>query len=1031
MKKIFISLLMVIFAFTPKITMNAQTLCDIVYDFETDPDPEYLSYWATNKGGTTTNGNSGSVSIIEEPGNTSNHVLKTANGSSGYEHGYLQLKFTLPEGKTLADYEDNLKFDLYLPTTGDQNDKAIKYYINSGAETNLPNSSGTGQWHEGVMIPLSSLDGTTTEFSIRIGANWGSTANFYIDNLTLEAKPESCTPVDPEEDATLSSLSVTPGTLTPAFSSAITSYTVNVANDVESITIAAVPKQDGATVAGDIGTKSLDVGDNSFTVTVTAPNGEDTKDYTIVVTRADENINCDTEFDFENDAATYTGNNVTNIAIVDNPIATGNSSAKALKFTVTNYNAVIKFPVKEGKLSDNYSRIEFDVATGASSNQGGKQIVFGSSTDGNTFSTENKGVSSFTGNDQNIYTTWRTLSIEISSLTSIKDKDGTLWFGLGVHDNANAVYYFDNIRLIAKDGTCPRTYRWTPGESSTEWTATTNWTPNGVPGSLDKVIIPAASSYPALPENVEIKSILFQPGAEISNQHHLTGDYKAYVQYDFSSGDAHDRWHMLSIPLKETFVGDFTFGGYPRTFFQLFGTDGWDAGTDLLNSRALIAGDAFLLWVENATYSAGAEKGLGKKNGILEIPFHESDVVKGSGVHPNHEFNSSVSTFYNYKKDGDEYVNSETSVTATRSADAYKLAGETVSTPLVFASDDDYSSDFALVGNPFMSTIDFSALATSNSDQIKNNYQIWTGKGDAAGFTGYNPNGTWGVDVSETTDNYIAPLQSFFVEKSDNYNEEGANLEFNISISATGEGTLRSAVNAANKLEIVASNETASVLTFIAQREEGQMIAGNADARKMLTGVSRLPEVYTLKPAADGSAAVLGANIIPAGAVSIPVGLFTSHTGAMSLTFKGMDSYENTTITFVDNAADNRETDLTGLSSYRYDFNFEPATADGGILPVEDRFFIRLAPGSLTGLQQTPLVPVLVYSKNQAIHIVSDPSNLIKQVRMYNAQGILAYANNRVNASSCIVDYPADIPTGVCIIKVITEQGIKNVKLIK
>ncbi|MDR2805481.1 MAG: T9SS type A sorting domain-containing protein, partial [Dysgonamonadaceae bacterium] len=234
--------------------------------------------------------------------------------------------------------------------------------------------------------------------------------------------------------------------------------------------------------------------------------------------------------------------------------------------------------------------------------------------------------------------------------------------------------------------------------------------------------------------------------------------------------------------------------------------------------------------------------------------------------------------------------------------------------------------------------------------------------------------------------------------------------------------------NTNNKLEITASNETASVLAFIAQRPEGQTTVGNADARKMLNDVSSLPEVYTLKPTANGSIAVLGANIIPAGEALIPVGLFTSHTGAMSLTFKGMDSYENTTITLIDNATDNKEIDLTGLSSYRYDFDFEPATAGNEILPVEDRFAIRFAPSTPTGVH-TPSVSALVYSKNQSIHIVSDASNLIKQIQIYNAQGILVHTGDQLNTSSYIVDYPAN--AGVCIVKVITKQGIKNVKLIK
>jgi hypothetical protein len=125
MKKIFIPLLMVIFAFTPKITMNAQSPCDIVYNFETDPDPAFLSYSEVTSGGNSVSNTS--ISIIEEPG-TSNHVLKMTTAQSYGGGGYLQLKVTLPSEKTLADY-NALKFDYHL-ISGDVNSKYISYYIN-------------------------------------------------------------------------------------------------------------------------------------------------------------------------------------------------------------------------------------------------------------------------------------------------------------------------------------------------------------------------------------------------------------------------------------------------------------------------------------------------------------------------------------------------------------------------------------------------------------------------------------------------------------------------------------------------------------------------------------------------------------------------------------------------------------------------------------------------------------------------------------------------------------------------------------
>jgi uncharacterized repeat protein (TIGR02543 family) len=87
----------------------------------------------------------------------------------------------------------------------------------------------------------------------------------------------------PSNDATLSSLTVNVGTLTPAFNASTLAYSVTVANAVSSIMISAVANHAYATVS-DTGTKTLDVGPNAFNIVVTAEDSS-TKTYTITVTR--------------------------------------------------------------------------------------------------------------------------------------------------------------------------------------------------------------------------------------------------------------------------------------------------------------------------------------------------------------------------------------------------------------------------------------------------------------------------------------------------------------------------------------------------------------------------------------------------------------------------------------------------------------------------------------------------------------------------------------------------------------------------
>ena len=95
-------------------------------------------------------------------------------------------------------------------------------------------------------------------------------------------------------DASLNSLTLSDGTLVPAFASATTNYTASVANAVSSVTVSPTPSDAGATYtvtsasgvcAAD--TCALSVGANTITVVVGATDGVTTRAYVLVITRAD------------------------------------------------------------------------------------------------------------------------------------------------------------------------------------------------------------------------------------------------------------------------------------------------------------------------------------------------------------------------------------------------------------------------------------------------------------------------------------------------------------------------------------------------------------------------------------------------------------------------------------------------------------------------------------------------------------------------------------------------------------------------
>lgn len=85
-------------------------------------------------------------------------------------------------------------------------------------------------------------------------------------------------------DCNLSSLVISPGVLSPAFSPSTTYYTTSVDADVENLVINAVANDSNAKVS--VKYANLDMGANKTYVIVTAQNGE-TKTYTIATTRGD------------------------------------------------------------------------------------------------------------------------------------------------------------------------------------------------------------------------------------------------------------------------------------------------------------------------------------------------------------------------------------------------------------------------------------------------------------------------------------------------------------------------------------------------------------------------------------------------------------------------------------------------------------------------------------------------------------------------------------------------------------------------
>ena len=129
----------------------------------------------------------------------------------------------------------------------------------------------------GTEEELDSMAGSSTSVTVKneaAGSNTGNNNNTGSNTNTA----------DLSADNSLKALTISPGTLSPAFKGSTTKYTATVDNSVTSIAVSATPVNEKATIESVTGNTNLAVGANVVQIVVKAENGT-TATYKITVTR--------------------------------------------------------------------------------------------------------------------------------------------------------------------------------------------------------------------------------------------------------------------------------------------------------------------------------------------------------------------------------------------------------------------------------------------------------------------------------------------------------------------------------------------------------------------------------------------------------------------------------------------------------------------------------------------------------------------------------------------------------------------------
>lgn len=130
-----------------------------------------------------------------------------------------------------------------------------------------------------VTVTSASSNNDSNSNKDNLGSNTGNDSNANKDNENKEEKKSS--------NASLGSLVISAGTLSPEFSAATKDYTATVDYSCSSLAVTANPADSKASVTSVTGNDSLEVGENTVSVVVTAEDGS-TSTYNIVVTRRAE-----------------------------------------------------------------------------------------------------------------------------------------------------------------------------------------------------------------------------------------------------------------------------------------------------------------------------------------------------------------------------------------------------------------------------------------------------------------------------------------------------------------------------------------------------------------------------------------------------------------------------------------------------------------------------------------------------------------------------------------------------------------------
>ena len=509
---------------------------------------------------------------------------------------------------------------------------------------------------------------------------------------------------------------------------------------------------------------------------------------------------------------------------------------------------------------------------------------------------------------------------------------------------------------------------------------------------------PISSPRTALYGEPVCKDIYFHFGSELAKPHYLQYN-RAYVQYNLgyynsstfmTDGDPYsatpmnrNRWYAVAAPLKKMATGDFSIGGFPFTWQRGFKSSRdhtGDMSGEWYIPEATVAMELgerlhYSISLFAATYTYGV---LGEDNhahlnnlkGIIEMPYFETPSIDAE--HRLHTYfpGGQFSRFcYFDDHDPSMPIASDIYDDIARGNESYRFVFEnnsnqpqdpfTVQVPVV-DKDGDSQIDYIMVGNPFISSLDFTAFYNNpnNTSKLESYYLLYS-------------NGAFETYSIGTNPPLIASFQAFFIKPKGSINSETP-LVFtkDMSVVRTGAHQLRSTENDVdNLLKVSVSNAVGDSWLLLSFNPS---ISSNV-TRLFSSDKPQVPQIYSIDALGEKNTI----QYIPEQAVVIPLGIKTEATGNFEFKFEGLDQLDVESLLFSDTQT-KQVIDLFRQTSYAF------TNAEGEDLANRFRLYVN---SEVSGIN-TPLAEALTKVGIIGNKLYASAPVAMDEIVICNLQGI-------------------------------------------